>query len=248
MLVTAVKTYRVRYYEQPSLEEVIVDCLPIVGEKTIVAITSKVVSICEGSFVYKECFTKDEAVRLCSDMYLPSIPLSGNATKRSHTLTVTGGILMPGAGIDKSKDLYILWPSDPQYTANRIRSFLVNHYGVQNVGVIITDSTTRPLRRGVTGIVLAHSGFNALSGRARYKRDVAGGLAAAAVLAMGENGERTPLAIITDVPFVEFTQNDPSDEELANIKTDLDNDLFNPLLNSVEWVTGGANSSHNSSK
>lgn len=246
MLVTPIRTYRVKYYEQPSLEEVLSDCLPILAENTVVAITSKIVSLCEGNFVYREAYDKQELVKQRAQLYMHAKAPHGSVG-RSHALTITDGILIPVAGIDNSKDLYILWPSDPQYTANKIRRFLANHYGLKNVGVLITDSTSRLLRKGVAGIPLAHSGFKALTGKQNYKKDVAMGLAAASVLAMGEGGESTPVALITEAPFVEFDGRDPSPEELAGIKTDFKTDLFHPLLRKVRWRKGGAYSSHNSS-
>lgn len=245
MLVTPVKTYRIRYYEQPSLEEVLVDCLPLLSEKTVVAITSKIVSLCEGSFVYREDYEKQELIEQQAELYMRAAVPRGNVG-RSHALTITDGVLIPAAGIDHSKDLFILWPSDPQYTANRMRKFLAEHYGLKNVGVVITDSTSRLLRQGVAGIPLAHSGFNALTGTQRYKKDVAMGLAAAAVLCMGEGGELTPLATITKAPFVEFVSHDPTKAELAGIKTNFKTDLFHPLLRHSKWLKGKAYSSTNS--
>jgi F420-0:gamma-glutamyl ligase len=245
MLVTPVKTYTIRYYEQPSLEEVLADCLPLLAEKTVVAITSKIVSLCEGSYVYREGYEKQELIEQQADLYMHAV-MSRDGTRSSHALTVTNGVLIPAAGIDRSKNLFILWPSDPQYTANRIRKFLAQHYGLKEVGVVITDSTTRLLRRGVAGIPLAHSGFRALTGGRRYKRDVAMGLAASAVLCMGEGGASTPLAVISDVPFVKFVSHDPRATELADIKTNFETDLFHPLLTHAKWRKGRAHSSTNS--
>lgn len=68
--------------------------------------------------------------------------------------------------------------------------------------------------------------------------DVAGGLAAAAVLQMGEGAEQTPIAVLSDLPFVQFADGDPAPEELATIMIPLEEDLFAPFLLSVEWQKG----------
>jgi F420-0:gamma-glutamyl ligase len=80
----------------------------------------------------------------------------------------------------------------------------------------MTDSRTTPLRPGVTGVTLAHSGFHALQtdvgrvdgcGRRLWitQGNMVDAFAAAAVLVMGEGSEQTPLAVISIFvdPFAE---------------------------------------------
>lgn len=155
------------------------------------------------------------------------------------------------AGIDESNadSQYVLWPKDAQATANRTRHYLAKKFNLQKVGVIITDSTCQPLRRGTSGIALAHSGFRALRdyvgtedlfGRP-YKvtqANISGGLAAAAVFVMGEGNEQTPICIISDLGNVEFQPADPTAEELHVLRIDMHEDLFAPFLESVTWEKG----------
>jgi F420-0:gamma-glutamyl ligase len=121
--------------------------------------------------------------------------------------------------------------------------------GTPHIGVVITDSTCTPLRRGTTGICLAYSGFAAvkdyvgepdLFGRPFRvsQANIAGGLAAAAVLAMGEGSERTPLCVIEDLPSVQFLDRDPTEDELDRARIPLDDDLFAPFLTAVGWKRG----------
>jgi F420-0:gamma-glutamyl ligase len=121
-----------------------------------------------------------------------------------------------------------------------------------NFGVIITDSTSQPLRLGTTGVAIAHSGFSALHDYAGQKdlfdrpykverANVAGGLAAAAVVAMGEGSECTPLCLLNDMPFVQFVAEDPSNTELAADKVAIDQDLFAPFLQAAPWQQGRGN-------
>jgi len=120
---------------------------------------------------------------------------------------------------------------------------------LSEVGVIISDSTSRPLRRGITGIVLAHSGFLALKNYVGKpdlfdrpfnlsQADIAGGLAASAVLQMGEGNEQTPIAILSDLPFVQFQDRNPNNDELNEINLTLEDDLFAPFLTVVKWEKG----------
>jgi len=74
---------------------------------------------------------------------------------------------------------------------------------------------------------------------------VSGGLAAGAVVVMGEGSEQTPLAIISDIPFVNFQQRNPSKNELAELRISKDDDLFAPFLNSIRWERGGGNNTKN---
>ena len=215
------------------------------SEGSIVAITSKVVSLCENRVVPLGAATKEQLVIKESDRYVGAIGAYG------FHFTITKNTLIPSAGIDESNgnDNYILWPKDAQATANEIRKYLRKHYGVKKVGVIITDSTCTPLRRGTSGICLAHSGFKAqndyvgkpdLFGRPYNvsQSNVAGGLAASAVLIMGEGSERTPLCLIEDVSFVQFQDQDPTRQEIEQSYISADDDIFAPFLSSIAWKKG----------
>jgi len=63
--------------------------------------------------------------------------------------------------------------------------------------------------------------------------NVADNLACAAAVVMGEGSEQTPLGIIEDVDFVEFT-----DEDTEEIKISMDEDIFAPFLKGVNWRKG----------
>ncbi|MEK7153731.1 MAG: coenzyme F420-0:L-glutamate ligase [Patescibacteria group bacterium] len=133
----------------------------IVGiqERSILAITSKIVSLCENNAVPFGDIDKEELVVKESDQYLPH-----TLSKYGHHFTITNNTLIPMAGIDESNGdgHYVLWPKDAQKSANEVRHYLVERFGLNEVGVVITDSTCQPLRRGTTGIALAYSGFQAL--------------------------------------------------------------------------------------
>ena len=128
-----------------------------VPDRSILAVTSKIISICEGRIVRVDSIDKTKLIEQEADYFL-----SPKRSKYHTTLTITGNILIPSAGIDESNGngYYILWPRNPQQTANEIRAYLYRKFRVKNAGVIITDSKTSPLRWGTTGTALAHSGFS----------------------------------------------------------------------------------------
>lgn len=216
-------------------------------EGSVLAITSKLVSVCEGRFVEREAAQKQALIESEAEWFLPA-----DASKHHVVLAIKNHRLIPAAGIDESNadGHYILWPSDAQQTANAVRAYLCERFAGKHFGVVITDSTTAPLRCGVNGIALAHSGFHALNdyvgtpdlfGRPlRMTRvNVADALAAAAVLTMGEGNEQTPLAVLSDLPFVAFQESGPSDGELESLRIKPEDDLYAPLLQAVRWQTKG---------
>jgi dihydrofolate synthase / folylpolyglutamate synthase len=245
MKVTGVKTERITAGAIELLlllERVITE----LEEGSVIAITSKIVSLCESSVIQLDQIDKEELVVRESDLYLPA-----SVSKYGHHFTITNNTLIPMAGVDESNGdgHYVLWPKDAQATANQVRAWATEKFRLSQVGVIITDSTCHPLRRGTNGIMLAYSGFRALNdyvGRPDLfgrpftvsQADVAGGLAAAAVLQMGEGAEQTPVAILTELPFVYFQDREPTAEELATVIIPLAEDLFAPFLTSVQWRNG----------
>jgi len=213
-----------------------------IEENSVLAITSKIVSICEGNVVDSTQADKEKLIYHEADLFLRG------KNKFGAILTIKNNILVPTAGIDESNGngKFILWPRNPQKSANRIRRYLRQKFKVNNIGIMITDSKTTPLRWGTTGIVIAHSGFEALNnyignkdifGREMIatKANIADGLAACAVLAMGEGNEQTPIVLITDIPFVKFKKRNPTSKELAKSIIDLKDDLYSKILTSVKW-------------
>ncbi len=249
MHITAIKTPKIGIHSG-DIYSIIDAELPRIEEGSIIAVTSKIVSICEGSVVPHTEATKEELITKQADLYLPA-----ELSKYGHHFTITNNTLVAVAGIDESngEGYYILWPRDTQKTANDIRKYLAAKHGLKRIGIVITDSTCQPLRRGTTGIALAHSGFKALHDY-RGKPDlfnkpfgvtqanVSGGLAAAAVLAMGEGAEQTPLSLITELPTITFQTRDPSEAELAEITLTLEDDLFAPFLTEAPWQQGESTS------
>ena len=195
--------------------------------------------------------TKEALIEQEAEWYLPA-----ETNPYGITLTMTNNLLIPTAGIDESNgnSHYILWPKNPEETAKSLLVHLLGTRQVRHLGVLITDSRTTPMRCGTSGVCLSYAGFigvNDYIGKPDLfgytmrvtKTNIADGLAAAAVVTMGETNEQTPLALISDVPFVHFDEHAPTKEELASWKISKEEDLYGPLLQSPLWKKGKANTS-----
>jgi len=247
MNVTSIKTHKISELDN-SIFNILDKYLSNFEEGSVLAVTSKIVSICEGRVVADVSPDKKKSiVQKEAEMYIPP-----EENKYGVTLTIKNSLLIPTAGIDESNGngKLILWPKDPQNSANKIREYLINRFAIKNAGVIITDSTTSPLRWGVTGIAISHSGFNALNNYIGTpdifgkrleitKVNVMNALAVSAVFAMGEGSEQTPLAVVSEVPSVEFQDRNPTDDEINGLKIDMSEDLYGFILEKANWKKGG---------
>lgn len=248
MNIISIKTHKILPNE--NLFEILDKYLPKLEERSVVAVASKIVGLCEGRVVKIDTSNpnkKDELIKKEAQYYIPR-----EFSQYGFTLTINNNLLVGNAGIDESNanGYYCLWPKDPQKSVNEIREYLNKKHKIKNIGVLISDSKTTPLRWGVTGYALAHSGFEALNsyigkpdifGRIMKaeKSNIPDSLATSAVSMMGEGNEQQPLAVITDAPFVNFQDRNPTQKELDELKIKLEDDIYASLLTKVEWVAGG---------
>lgn len=244
MIVTAVKTHKIS--TQDKLFDVLDKYITELSENSVVAVTSKIVAITEGSVVDTATTDKDELIKSQAQYFIPR-----EKNKYNIMVTITNNTFVASAGVDESNanGKYILWPKDAQDSANKIREYLSQKFGIKNLGVIITDSKTTPMRWGVTAISIGFSGFKPL---VNYigKKDLFGrefvfetmsvldGLATAAAFEMGEGAESTPMAIIKDISHIEFTGQNPTQDELDSLKLTMDEDLYGQLMKSAPWEKG----------
>jgi len=243
--VEAIKTRLVRAGEL-SLEDLLSESIENLAENSIVVIASKVVALCENRIVSREKFTREELIEREAEWYLDP-----GFSEHGYFFSIVGSTLVSSAGIDESNSGgdWILWPKNPFRSANQARKFLLGKFNVKNLGVIITDSVSYPLRRGTKGEMIAWSGFGAvrdyvgnkdLFGR-DFKMEMSGigtSLAVAANVVMGEGAEQTPLALISDIDFVEFAKHDATPEEINVAFVPWDDDLFMPFLKLMPWRKG----------
>ena len=244
MLIKPIKT-RVFLPPQDDLFSLIKESFANVKlkEKSIIVITSKIVSIGQGQCVKKDSVKdKDALIKKEADYYLDR----DQVPQGYVVLTMKNNILIPSAGIDESNsnEYYILWPKHPFKAAKEIYDFIKENYHLKDFGLIISDSHCTPLRSGTQGVSIAYAGFYPLKDY-RGKEDIfkrklkmsqsniADSLAAAAVIVMGEGNEQTPIAVIEDIDFVEFKEFDPTKNNPLNI--DKDDDIYAPLLKGAKW-------------
>ena len=243
MKIEAIKT-RVVEPPQDDLLEVIKEAVVEIPERSILAVTSKVVSIWQGKCV-SDTEDKDQLIEKEADKYIPREALE----HRWVTHTIKNNILISSAGIDHSNGngYYVLWPDDPNGIAQKIREWIQETYNVQDIGVVITDSRSMPLRRGAIGMALGHAGFRALKDY-RDTPDIFGNdlkvsisnivdaVGGAATLVMGEGNETTPLALMTELPdgyFIDWDR--PNDKPYSSLEVEPREDMFYPLFGTGKW-------------
>lgn len=128
-------------------------------------------------------------------------------------LTMKNGWFTANAGVDVSNappGCVVLQPERPEETAEQIRNGIEKRTG-KKTGVIIADSRTIPLKKGVIGVALATAGIEPVEDVRGRKdlfgrklqvtfRAIADDLASAAQLFMGETDEQTPMVLIRGAP------------------------------------------------
>ncbi|MGI0090890.1 MAG: coenzyme F420-0:L-glutamate ligase [Nitrososphaerales archaeon] len=217
-------------FERFDLAEVILDEMRrnhvFLRNRDIVVVSSKFAAVSEGRVVILcEVIPTREAIDLAksfrvspalaqlvieeSSLILGGIP--------GFVLALTGEVLAPNAGIDRSnapKGSAVLYPKNPMKSAGELHRKLLaktnrgrRAAGISQLGVILSDSRVTPTRLGTTGIAIAFAGIRPTVDM-RGKRDLfanklkvtlralADQLASAAQIPMGEASESTPIVII----------------------------------------------------
>lgn len=231
MIIQPIKT-RV-FQEREDLFAFITHSVKKVPERSIIAVTSKIVALAEGrTAIIENTQTKETFIRSESTLAIPT---------KHVWLTIKDGILIASAGIDESNanGKLILLPKDSFKVARLLRTKLRTKYNVKQLGVLIVDSCTMPLRTGVIGVALGYAGFRGVKdyrgksdifGRKfQYSRtNVADSLATASVYIMGEGNEQQPLALIQKAPVV-FCNRIYHNE----LSIDKEDDMYKPLFDKL---------------
>ncbi len=230
-----VKT-RVLQPPKDDLFAVLDDAVDDLQERDIVAISSKIVAIGEGRCVPSEGVDKSALIETEADVLIPR-------DYWGSPLTITRNAFIGTSGIDASNadGHLVLLPEDSFKSAEQIRDHLMNKFSLSELGVLITDSHSTPLRRGATGVsigfagfapLMSHIGEEDLFGR-EMKIEVTNlvdGLAAGANVVMGETDECQPVAIIRGTPNVRFTEEDFRKEFMVDLSEDTFRVLYQKYL------------------
>ncbi len=249
MKVMAIKTSIIKPGE--NLERFLTVHIKKLPEKSILVITSKIISFAQNRLVPVETGERDEKHALTrqeADLYLDPAQ-----SKYDIMLTIKNSLLAVNAGIDQSNadGQYVLWPKNLQQTINQLWQFLREHFQVGQLGIIVTDSKTMPLRWGVTGTAIAHCGFEALISKIgtpdifgknleMTQINVMEAVGIAAVFEMGEGNEQQPLALVSEISQpVRFQDRPPTDTELSDLVIKPEDDVYAPVMMSANWRKGG---------
>jgi coenzyme F420-0:L-glutamate ligase/coenzyme F420-1:gamma-L-glutamate ligase len=195
----------------------------------VIVVSQKIVSKAEGlladlSRVKPSTRAKRISKRTSKDPRLIELILRDSsevlrADRQALVVRRKNGFVCLNAGVDKSNvkgpHAYARLPKDPDSSARRIRIELEKLSG-RKLGVIVADTYSRPYRVGqvefaigLSGIepIVDYRGSSDLFGYSlRYKFvGLADEVAAAAELVMGQGTERTPAAVVRNLPRVKRT-------------------------------------------
>lgn len=224
------------------------------AEGSVVAVSAKVVAIHQGRCVpmpeeeIARRQKKDELIIADAERYL----LPEEDAPYPRTFTIYEGTFCSASGIDESNGngYFILLPKESSEFASELRNDLKEKYNLSDVGVVVIDSRSYPMRNGTIGVSIGYAGFKAeydyrgmndIFGRA-YKNErinVPDCLASTAVIAMGEGGESTPVVVMKNIPHIEFTETDTNEDILLSLKVPMEQDVFASLYKNKDWKKGG---------
>ena len=224
------------------------ESLPKIAERSVVVVTSKIVAIHQGRCVRELTDEgRDKLAMKEADWFVSR----SNSAKAQIMFTRKNDVLIASGGIDRSNGngFLVLWPDKPRFAAKEIYSWIKNKCDLNELGVIITDSHVNMMRAGVLGVSIGHFGFNPVRnyiGRVdifnrpfQFERtNVVDSLAVAAVLEMGEGNETTPLAVISEIGEIEFTEDEELNKGTPPLSFPMEEDLFYPMLKAVPWKKG----------
>jgi len=189
-------------------------------EDDIIVVSSKFVSVSEGSLIDLKNVRITKRAKSLASKFKMDEKIAQIALKESDyivsgipgfLLTINNGMIAPNAGIDKSNSppgKIILYPKDSFMSAKRLRKKFLENLGI-SVGIVISDSRLMPTRIGCTGIAVGVSGFEPVEDE-RGKKDLYGKklmvtfkatadcLATIGVFLMGESNESTPIVVVRD--------------------------------------------------
>ncbi len=202
----------------------------------ILCVTSKILAIHQGRCIkIEDSVDKKKLIMQEAERYMPRHKVAGH----EFMLTIKEYTLIPSAGIDESNGdgYYILWPKKPEKLAREIAEYVKKKNKLKRFAVIITDSHTTPLRRGVIGISTGFFGIKPFTSYVN-KPDIFGRklkftttnivdvVAVQAVFLMGEGSECVSMVIARNVPNIQFTNRDT----YKHLIIKPEDDIYYPIL------------------
>ncbi len=239
MIVQGLTTRRMQLGE--DLYSFVYEHIEKIPEKSVLVITSKLFSVAQNNTGEYASWEDREALVLQESDW--------SIKDEWGYVSYRDGMLVGSAGIDRSNGFgkALLLPKDCYALAKATQERLKEHYGVKELGVIISDSRSIPLRYGAIGLSLGHFGFEGIRNyigtedldgrRIEFERsNVVDALTVAAVLEMGETNESRPLALITDA-YVTFGENTV---DTSTIIVPFEKDRFFKIMEKIQnKIKGG---------
>jgi coenzyme F420-0:L-glutamate ligase/coenzyme F420-1:gamma-L-glutamate ligase len=217
-----------------DLADLIATAAPWLRDGDVVVVTSKIVSKAEGRLVM---VSGDPAERERARQEAVAAETARTVASRGATRIVAThhGFVMAAAGVDASNvepHQLALLPKDPDASARALRAALARRLGVR-VAVVISDTTGRPWRNGLTDVALGAAGVEPIRDYRGHtdpygnqlqltQTAVVDELAAAADLVKGKT-DRVPVAVVRGLPVV-IDEDGPG--VVASLVRDPDTDLF----------------------
>ncbi len=154
-------------------------------------------------------------------------------------LTLRQGDVEANAGVDKSNaglGKAILLPDKPDDYALKFKKEIELRLNITDIGILIADSTTRPLRIGTTGLAIGSAGFPAIVDirgqpdlfgytMSITLRNIADNLACGANVLMGESSESIPFVIIRGLNRL-INENHWQEKAISDLRIDPKNCLY----------------------
>ena len=196
-------------------------------ENDIIVISSKFVSISEGSFVDLASVKESSEAKILAKKYHMDPKVVELVLRESDVvfgglpgflLSIKNGVLAPNAGLDRSnapENNIICLPDDPFFSAEKVRMHFIIKYGLK-IGVVISDSRLMPTRIGTIGVAVGCAGIEPVEDL-RGSQDLYGNimkytlkanadaLATMGTFVMGETDESVPVVVIrgTNIPMTD---------------------------------------------
>jgi coenzyme F420-0:L-glutamate ligase/coenzyme F420-1:gamma-L-glutamate ligase len=228
--------------ENDDLLKIIIEGISKQGESLkegdIIVIAEKVIATSQGRVINLSDVTNvsDKAKKLANEYDMDerfveliiqeaSMILGG----MTHViLAKVNDFLIANAGIDQSNagpNRVVLLPKDLKKVVWKYWKKLKKEFGLNDLGVIISDSRVQPLRKGTIGIAIATAGFEPVEDLRGHPdlfnrpmeitmRAIADDLTSAAQFLLSEADQQTPVVIIRG-SNVDFTENPQLTPEMA---------------------------------
>lgn len=215
----------------------------------ILVVASKIVALAEGEVVSLKEIKPSKKAEILAKQFRTAPSFTEIVAREADSilggvkgaiLTLKNKMLVANAGVDNSnipKGKVILWPKNPEKSAQKIKS-LIKKVFKKEIGVVIADSCCHPLRRGTASQAIGISGFLGIEdergkldlfGKKMHLtlRNLADQLADAALLLMGERKEKIPAVLIKGLKIKRTNKKNLTQKLLIKPNKDLFKDLMN---------------------